>query len=194
VEYTAWRWLEDLREIARRSKMTKIAESVLKKIEKEHSEGITSADLLALLEQQGVPFSEPTLRKWVQLGLLPRSVRVGRKGKHQGSRGKYPVRVVRQILRIKDLMARDVTIEDIQRLYLFVRGELEELEQALEDVFRVLERTVDERGEALSVGARAVQTELARAQSLGRELLDRLERIERRLGAEAEAARQEVAS
>ena len=32
-------------------------------------------------------FSEATLRKYVQLGLLPRSVRVGRKGKHQGSQG-----------------------------------------------------------------------------------------------------------
>ena len=94
--------------------MSKVAESTLEQVERDHSTGISSVDLLAFFEGQEIRFGEATLRKWVQLGLLPRSVRVGRKGKHQGSKGKYPVRVVRQILRIKDLMDKDITIEDIQ--------------------------------------------------------------------------------
>ena len=40
--------------------------------------------------RRGEPLSEATFRKYVQLGLLPRSVRVGRKGKHRGSQGLYP--------------------------------------------------------------------------------------------------------
>ena len=92
--------------------MFEVAESVLEEIEREHSKGITSAALLNFFADKGIRFGEATLRKWVQLGLLPRSVRVGRKGKHQGSKGQYPVRVVRQIIRIKRLMADGMTIED----------------------------------------------------------------------------------
>ena len=42
----------------------------------------------------------------MQLGLLPRSVRVGRKGKHRGSQGLYPATVVRQIELVRRLMAQ----------------------------------------------------------------------------------------
>ena len=65
------------------------------------------------------------------LGLLPRSVRVGRKGKHQGSQGMYPVGVVRQIKRIKEMMASDFTIDEIQREFLFARSDIEETERTL---------------------------------------------------------------
>jgi len=37
--------------------------------------------LLDVFPPRGIRFSEATLRKYVQLGLLPRSVRVGQKGK-----------------------------------------------------------------------------------------------------------------
>ena len=93
----------------------RLDEATLARLEREHEAGLSSAEILTLLEQHGVKFSEATLRKYVQLGLLPRSVRVGRKGKHQGSQGMYPVAVVRQILRIKEMMADDLTIEQIQR-------------------------------------------------------------------------------
>ena len=46
---------------------------------------------------KGVRLSEATFRKYVQAGLLPRSKRVGRKGKHRGSQGLYPVEAVRRI-------------------------------------------------------------------------------------------------
>ena len=174
--------------------MDKIAESVLTSVEKEHLDGITSADLLAFFAEQNIRFGEATLRKWVQLGLLPRSVRVGRKGKHQGSKGKYPVRVIRTILKIKELMAQDLTIEEIQQQFLFVRGDIEVLEEALDDIFSLLSNMVDERGDK-NAAARAAAADLGRARSMASELVDRLARIERRLMAAPGGERsEEVAS
>jgi hypothetical protein len=174
--------------------MDKVDESVLTSIEQENLGGITSADLLAFFAGQNIRFGEATLRKWVQLGLLPRSVRVGQKGKHQGSKGKYPVRVVRLILRIKDLMARDLTIEEIQQRFLFVRGDIEALEQALDEIFSLLGRMVGDRGDKCAA-ARAAGADLSRARVLASDLVDRLERIERRLMAEPASERsEEVAS
>ena len=87
----------------------------LSQLEKANVAGLTSAEILDVFARHDVQLSEATLRKYVQLGLLPRSVRVGRKGKHQGSQGVYPVSVVRQILRIKQMMSESYTIDQIQR-------------------------------------------------------------------------------
>jgi len=162
--------------------------STLSRLENEHEAGLTSVEILAVLEQHGVKFSEATLRKYVQLGLLPRSVRVGRKGKHQGSTGMYPVTVLRQILRIREMMADDLTIEQIQKEFLFVRGDIEELERALGHIFENLEHTAKERAKD-GAGGRLVTGDIAGARSLARELLQRLESIEARLTARAELAR-----
>ncbi|MEZ4446551.1 MAG: hypothetical protein R3B72_46155 [Polyangiaceae bacterium] len=171
--------------------MVKVAESLLKKIEKEHGDGITSADLLAFFAEQDIRFGEATLRKWVQLGLLPRSVRVGQKGKHQGSKGKYPVRVVRQILRIKELMEKNLTIEEIQRQFLFVRGDIEALEQTLSRIFGTLDGMMESDQ---SAGVRAVSADLGRARVLAEDLVERLERIEQRLIQDMETSRQDEAA
>ena len=162
--------------------------STLSRLENEHEAGLTSVEILAVLEQHGVKFSEATLRKYVQLGLLPRSVRVGRKGKHQGSTGMYPVTVLRQILRIREMMADDLTIEQIQKEFLFVRGDIEELERVLGHIFENLEHTAKERAKD-GAGGRLVTGDIAGARSLARELLQRLESIEARLTARAELAR-----
>src|SRR4249920_3958994 len=103
----------------------------LAQLEKAHVAGLTSAEILDVFARHDVPLSEATLRKYVQLGLLPRSVRVGRKGKHQGSQGVYPVAVVRQILRIKEMMADNYTIEQIKRDVLFMRSDIQALEATL---------------------------------------------------------------
>ncbi len=95
--------------------MTPISQEALEQVEREHARGLTSAEILTLLEGFGLKFSEATLRKYVQLGLLPRSVRVGRKGKHTGSQGLYPATIVRQIFAIKDMMAENLTIEETSR-------------------------------------------------------------------------------
>jgi len=162
--------------------------STLSRLENEHEACLTSVEILAVLEQHGVKFSEATLRKYVQLGLLPRSVRVGRKGKHQGSTGMYPVTVLRQILRIREMMADDLTIEQIQKEFLFVRGDIEELERVLGHIFENLEHTAKERAKD-GAGGRLVTGDIAGARSLARELLQRLESIEARLTARAELAR-----
>ena len=178
--------------------MGKVTESILEQVERDHSGGITSADLLSFFEAQEVRFGEATLRKWVQLGLLPRSVRVGRKGKHQGSKGKYPVRVIRQILRIKELMEKDITIEDIQKQILFVRGDIEELETTLDKVFASLERNVEQRTQndpaSTLPGLRAVKADIARARALADDLLARLEKLEERLINEPEVGRENEAA
>jgi hypothetical protein len=169
----------------------RLDEATLTRLEKEHEAGLTSAEILTLLEQHGVKFSEATLRKYVQLGLLPRSVRVGRKGKHQGSQGMYPAVVVRQILRIKEMMAEDLTIEQIQREILFVRGDIEELTRVLGRIFDTLADATKSHARA-GVTGRAMTQELAGARSLAKELVQKLEAIEARITARAEQSRSAV--
>jgi len=157
----------------------RIPDDELERIEREHPQGLTSQEILDVFASHEIKFSEATLRKYVQLGLLPRSVRVGRKGKHQGSQGMYPATVVRQISRIKEMMAEDYTIEEIQREFLFVRGDIEDLERTLAKVFESL-RSAARDGRSETSG-RAVVYDLSGAESLARELLVKLSMIEERL-------------
>ena len=119
-----------------------IDDATLERIEKQHARGLTSAEILDVFARHDVQLSEATLRKYVQLGLLPRSVRVGQKGKHKGSQGIYPVGVVRQILAIKQMMAQSFTIEQIQRQFLFVRSDLQQLGHILDAIFRKMDRVL----------------------------------------------------
>lgn len=151
----------------------------LTQLEKAHVGGLSSAEILDVFARHDVQLSEATLRKYVQLGLLPRSVRVGRKGKHQGSQGVYPVGVVRQILRIKQMMAESYTIEQIQREFLFIRSEVEQLESMLTRIFKKLDGVLKER-KAERVTS-AVQRDVSDARSLSKELMARLEAIEAKL-------------
>jgi hypothetical protein len=164
-----------------------ITEEVLSELERAHPQGLSSAEILGFFEENDLKFSEATLRKYVQLGLLPRSVRVGQKGKHQGSKGLYPSGIVRQILAIKEMMAADLTIEEIQQQVLFVRGDIEELERKLDKVFSALRQAGQkQRSEPVK---KAVLTELGRAEQLARDLVERIAGIERRLSSQATAAR-----
>ena len=170
--------------------MQRITDEMLERLEHEHPQGITSADILDTLAVNGIKFSEATLRKYVQLGLLPRSVRVGRKGKHQGSQGMYPAAVVRQIQRIRDMMAEDYTIEEIQREFLFVRGDIEDLERSIGRVFEALREAARERRSETS--GRAIANDLATAEQLAGDLLAKLTTIEDRLMAQAQLQRRAV--
>ena len=60
--------------------MSEMDDTTLDRIEREHAPGLTSVEILDLFATSGVHLTEATLRKYVQLGLLPRSVRVGREG------------------------------------------------------------------------------------------------------------------
>jgi DNA-binding transcriptional MerR regulator len=108
-------------------------------IESKNPDGLSSGDILSILTGRGFKFSEATLRKYVQLGLLPRSRRVGSKGKHKGSRGLYPAGTIRQINEIKNLMALDCTIEQIRSHFAFVGGEIEELRALIDRILEKLE-------------------------------------------------------
>ncbi|MFO0591798.1 MAG: MerR family transcriptional regulator [Polyangiaceae bacterium] len=168
-----------------------ITDDVLAAVERKHEEGISSADILDFFASNEIKFSEATLRKYVQLGLLPRSVRVGRKGKHQGSQGLYPATVVRKILRIKEMMSNDYTIEEIQKEFLFVRGDIEELERILGKIFDTLKEASKERRSETS--GRAISNDLASAEGLAKDLMVKLEVIEERLMAQARLGRTAVA-
>jgi DNA-binding transcriptional MerR regulator len=170
--------------------LQRIPDDVLDRIEREHAHGLSSAEILDIFASHNVKFSEATLRKYVQLGLLPRSVRVGRKGKHQGSQGMYPASVVRQIQRIKEMMAQDYTIEEIQREFLFVRGDIEELSRTLGKIFETLKSAAKERRSETS--GRAISMDLMTAEELSRALVAKLSMIEERLMAQARLSKQAV--
>jgi len=156
--------------------MNGIDDNVLSSLERQHASGLTSADLIDVCAAHGLQLSEATLRKYVQLGLLPRSVRVGRKGKHKGSLGVYPVRAIRQLARIKEMMAESYTIEEIRRDFLFVRTDIEQLEQTLGSIFQALARALKQRRQETS--AQIVVREVNQAKRQGRELVAQLSSIE----------------
>lgn len=117
-----------------------LSERDLREIERAYPHGLTSKQIVDLFESRGVRLSEATFRKYVQLGMLPRSRRVGRKGKHQGSCGIYPAETVRRINAIKRLMAASYTIEDIQRSFLRFHNEIETLERGMRELFTDFEQ------------------------------------------------------
>lgn len=117
-------------------------ERELAQIEKTHAAGLTSAQIISMFQTRGSRLSEATFRKYVQLGLLPRCKRVGAKGKHKGSHGVYPCATVRRINSIKQLMAQDFTIEEIQRSFTSFKVKIEEIESSLEELFNGFEREV----------------------------------------------------
>lgn len=125
--------------------MQSLTEAQVREIEQGSPDGLTSQELVAVFSQQEVRFSEATLRKYVQLGLVPRSRRVGRKGKHLGSRGVYPVRAVRRINTIKKLMAERYTIEEIQARFLTFKDNIETLDEALGELTRLFEERIDQQ-------------------------------------------------
>ncbi|MES1178007.1 MAG: MerR family transcriptional regulator [Myxococcales bacterium] len=156
-----------------------IDDPTLSQLERKYAVGLTSVEILDVFASHDVSLSEATLRKYVQLGLLPRSVRVGRKGKHQGSQGVYPVSVIRQILRIKQMMSESYTIEQIQREFLFIRNDVEQLEQMLSRIFKKLDGVLKERKQERS--AQAVHRDVLDARGISKDLMARLVAIEDKL-------------
>jgi hypothetical protein len=114
-------------------------------------------------------------------------VRVGQKGKHSGSRGIYPVSVVRQIVRIREMMSQNYTIEQIQRDFLFMRRDLQQLEQSLHGIFATLKLVVRDRRHTSY--AQDVARDLEGAKRVGSDLLARLHAIEARLTTRARLQR-----
>lgn len=168
--------------------MSNVDQTQIDRLEMQSPQGLSSAQILEFFSAQKVALSEATLRKYVQLGLLPRSVRVGQKGKHRGSRGLYPVRVVRQIATIKQKLLQGYTIEQIRRECLFLRGEMHEVEEVLGTIFEKLCLVSENQDEQVRA---SLSSEVDRAREMGRELVARLRKLELRLtgGAAVELGR-----
>ena len=162
------------------TEITGFTDRELADFERRHTTGVT---VQQLVDAFGGRLTEATFRKYVQVGLLPRSVRVGRTGKNRGSQGLYPATVARRIEFVRRLMAEGHTIEAIQRDFLFARGELEELDRAVERAVTALSRQVGERGDELA------KRKLDQARALGGEFSELLAEIEQRVSMRARMER-----
>lgn len=161
-------------------------------IEQQHPEGMTLAQVIDAFARRGAHLSEASFRKYVQLGLLGRSRRVGRKGRHQGSLGVYPATTVRRICAIKRMMAARYTIEDIQRSFLRFTEEVEGLRRALDRLFTGFSRELG-AGDFPAERRRSITRELGSAQKLSAELVQMVESLERQLVSPLERAARERA-
>ncbi len=168
------------------------SERELAEVEASYPEGLTTQDVVELFSARGERLSEATFRKYVQLGLLPRSVRVGRKGKHRGSQGRYPASVIRQIDAVRALMAQGFTIQDIQRELLSLRTDIDALGRQLTQVLSTMEQAVRESASAPRAGDDIAARAVGDARQLADALIEKLRAIEQRLAMRARMARAAV--
>jgi DNA-binding transcriptional MerR regulator len=142
------------------------------RLERERPAGVTSEEVVKLFQSRGARLSAATFRKYVQLGLLPRSRRVGRKGKHTGSTGIYPVAVVRRVDLIKRMMAEGLTLEDVGESFVALRRRLDDVEGNWAELVGELVRRARRHPRR-----REAERELARAEREMRSALRRIERV-----------------
>ena len=157
-------------------------EAEIEEIERAAPNGLTSRQIVDVFETRGIRFSEATLRKYVQLGLLPRSVRVGRKGKHRGSCGLYPAAVIRRVNTVKGMMAEDRTIEEIQRSFARFKDDIDSVQKELRELIAGFEREAkaplgDEQSR------RTIENEIIEAKKAAAELVRRISSLERSISA-----------
>jgi DNA-binding transcriptional MerR regulator len=141
-------------------------------LRRQHAAGITSREVVRVFESRGARLSESTFRKYVQVGLLPRSRRVGRKGKHTGSTGLYPVEVVHRINLIKRMMVEGMTLEEIRGSFVALRNRLDDVELGFASLLAELSGKAREHPRR-----REMETELGRAEREVRQALRRIERV-----------------
>lgn len=169
-----------------------LEEKVLAEIEAHSPTGLTAAQIIEAFVRRGIHLSEASFRKYVQLGLLGRSRRIGRKGKHQGSLGVYPATTVRRVNAIKQMMAAHYTIEDIQRSFLRFT---EEIEAQKRGIAQLLDGFAVElkAGQFPAERRRALAREIEAARALAEDLGQRIESLERQLVSPLERAARERA-
>jgi len=154
----------------------------LRQIEDVYGDGISAVQIVDVFVSRGVRFSEASFRKYVQQGLLPRSRRVGRKGKNKGSMGVYPAKSVRRINDVKRWMTQGYTIEEIQAQFLQFTDLVENVDEAVADLCeRLDEEVAAPRLDAQS--RRALAKDVAEARRLGADLIERLTELAHRVAA-----------
>lgn len=157
-----------------------LSEEELREVEESYSDGITAVQIVEIFASRGVRFSEATFRKYVQQGLLPRSRRVGRKGKNRGSLGVYPPKVIKRINVIKSLMLDGYTIEEIQSQFLQFTDVIERLEEGLVEAFGLFQADV-ESPRFDSKARKSIRREIADAEKFADELISRINGLSQRL-------------
>lgn len=156
-----------------------LSDDELRELEDGFPDGITAVQVVDLFVSRGIRFSEATFRKYVQQGLVPRSRRVGRKGKHRGSLGMYPARIVRRINGIKRRMGEGYTIEEIHEQFLRFTDAIEGLDEGLSEVFARLQVEADSPRFDTKT-RRDLDREIKDARKTADELLERLDELARR--------------
>ena len=149
-----------------------LTEAQLVAIEAGHPHGLTAVQVVDAFTSHRIKFSEASFRKYVQQGLLPRSRRVGRKGKHKGSLGLYPVKTVRRINTVKQLMLDGYTIEQIQGQLLLYTDLIEGIGEQLAELWLRFEREPHK-----------LQKEVSEARRAGDRLVEQLDSLARRITA-----------
>ena len=162
-------------------------EREIEEIERTSPDGLTSRQIVDVFETRGIRFSEATLRKYVQLGLLPRSVRIGRKGKHRGSCGVYPAHVIRRVNAVKGMMADNLTIEEIQRSFARFKDDIDGLEKDLRDLLQGFEREAKGPDAHSPERRKEIEREIVEAKRAAGELVRRMANLERRLSEREES-------
>jgi DNA-binding transcriptional MerR regulator len=157
-----------------------LKEDELRAIEGTYPHGITAVQIVDVFTSRGIKFSEASFRKYVQQGLLPRSRRVGRKGKHRGSLGVYPSKTVRRINAVKQLMVDGYTIEEIQGQFLLYTDLVEGVAENLTELWSRLTADAQKLDPQIR---KDVEKQLSDARRDGDRLVDRLGEVTRRIAA-----------
>ncbi len=148
----------------------------IERIERDYAVGISARVIVDIFRPRGVRLSEATFRKYVQAGLLPRSRRVGRKGKHRGSQGLYPVESVRRINAIKKMMAEGHTLDDIKNSFMFFKNHIDSIDRELGQVLDGFESQLADR-ELGDRHKRELNTQLHALRSRARDLVRDVSRL-----------------
>jgi DNA-binding transcriptional MerR regulator len=162
------------------ARVSLLKEEDLRAIEGTYPHGITAVQIVDAFTSRGIKFSEASFRKYVQQGLLPRSRRVGRKGKHRGSLGVYPSKTVRRINAVKQLMVDGYTIEEIQGQFLLYTDLVEGVAEHLTELWSRLAGDITKIEPALR---KELEKQLAETRRDGDRLVERLGEVTRRFAA-----------
>jgi hypothetical protein len=138
-----------------------------------HPDGAMCQAILDFFGTHGVAISEATFRRYVKLGLVPRSVRIGRKGKHRGSCGLYPVGTAAQVNEIRRLTHGDVTIDDLVNSHFLFQKEIASADRQLAGIFDAMAASIANASVTSSERA-ALSAEERALRKLSRDLLKRL--------------------
>jgi hypothetical protein len=162
------------------SRTALLSEEQLRAIETTFPDGLTAVQVVDAFTSRNIKFSEASFRKYVQQGLLPRSKRVGRKGKHKGSLGVYPPKTVRRINFVRQLMADGYTIEQIQGQFLLYTDLVEGVAENVSELCARLGRD-SEKLDAPT--RRELAKDLTDARKEGERLVEKLDELTRRVAA-----------